>query len=105
MGNGGGESEDECVACEDDGVPPPGEAELQVGVLPPRADGLFAPIRPASLAQLLEVTKDVSELTRVLVAPLGLSPHLQLVDDRAADSGVPGGPPGHPGLAIVPTLH
>lgn len=51
-------------------------------------DGFFEPIRPASLEQLLAVTRDISEMTRILVAPLGLSPKLQVVDDSVLEAAV-----------------
>lgn len=51
-------------------------------------DRLFVPVAAASLAQLVEVTGVITELTRILVAPLGLPPTVQLLDDAKLDAAV-----------------
>eukprot|EP01052_Picozoa_sp_SAG31_P029114 SAG31_NODE_2869_length_4976_cov_1.541111_5_plen_223_part_00 len=51
-------------------------------------DNFFLPIKPASLEQLLAVTKDISEMTRILIAPLGLSPKLQELEDSVLEAAV-----------------
>ena len=46
-----------------------------------RADGLFVPVDATSLEELVQVTAVITELTRILVAPLGLPAAVQLLDD------------------------
>jgi hypothetical protein len=62
---------------------PPMAAPVQ-----PLADGLFVPVDAASLEQLVQVTGVITELTRILVAPLGLPPAVQLLDDLKLDAAV-----------------
>ena len=52
------------------------------------AEGLFVPVDAATLPQLVEVTKVITELTRILVAPLGLPASVQLLDDQKLDAAV-----------------
>ena len=52
------------------------------------ADGLFVPVDAASLEQLVQVTAVITELTRILVAPLGLPAAVQLLDDAKLDAAV-----------------
>ena len=53
-----------------------------------RTDGLFVPVDAASLEELVQVTTVITELTRILVAPLGLPAAVQLLDDQKLDAAV-----------------
>jgi hypothetical protein len=53
-----------------------------------RSDGLFVPVDAASLEELVQVTAVITELTRILVAPLGLPAAVQLLDDAKLDAAV-----------------
>ena len=52
------------------------------------AAALFVPVAAASLQQLIDVTKCITELTKMLVAPLGVSPSVQLTEDTKLDAAV-----------------